>query len=58
MKEYTKDELDKKIESFLQKKFQKYPDIIRSESKRGKRIIREGRRFAHPFPTSQLRLQF
>lgn len=58
MKDYTKDELDKKIESFLTKKFQKYPDIIKSESKHSKRLIRERRGIMQPFIVTQLKMQF
>lgn len=57
MQDYTKEELDKKIESFLTKKFEER-GIVRHDSKRSKRMLREHGSFWNFFlqptrPTTQ-----
>lgn len=60
MKEYTKTQLDKKIHSFLARKFQQYPELdsVGSETKQSKRLIREHKGIMHSFLPTQLKVQF
>lgn len=60
MKEYTKTQLDKKIHSFLARKFQQYPelDTVGPEPKQSKRMLRERKGVMYSFLPTQLKVQF
>lgn len=60
MKEYTKTQLDKKIHSFLTRKFRQYPelDTVGPELKQSKRMLRERKGVMHSFLPTQLKAQF
>lgn len=60
MQNYTKTQLDKKIDSFLARKFQQYPDLdtVGPEPKQSKRLLRERKGVMHTFLPIQLKVQF
>lgn len=63
MNQYTDEQLEEKIHLFLSRKFQQRKiqpddDLMRTESKRSKRLLRDRRGILHHFMPTQLKAQF